>query len=962
VLGHDVTPLRLLEQLLRVRLRTAVLVCLPALVFCAWYIWRVESSLSAYRGGPDLEVPHNLEVFQLLLHDVLTRDVRVLTMEREPPARRIRWFDLTLSHRNRSRLLDSAREDGKRPYVPAKMVTKEGERSVHVQPRGDQPWHVFGASRTMRVGLPSGSLFDGHRVFNLIDDTSPFVVGEEIVLDLARSMDILAPRTSFARVSMNGEDLGVFHYETQPDESLLRMWHRIPGSMYAGDLKRGMPTDSLWTDPATWKKHAWRVEEERDVRPDLDRLLSMVSTATVDEFTEFARNEMDLDAFARFEALDIAFGSQQRDFRHNHRLYFDPYRGRWEPVAWRFDGFRHEAAFDLVENPILLRLKQVPEYPSLLAETLYGFLVEEGSVDSVRQRASKQLEALAPELTADRDWYAEHMLPRVDSFYRKLLRPMTLERVSLILASEMETYARRHAYLTRELARNRLDLSLEKREAALGAASLQRAELDLQGRSGIRVTGVSVTFADGCGDRMWTASLEGRGLVPETTASDVTLPVPVELFPAFGAETVDLPDDENGGIRFAPVSSRFELRFESKCGIEAMTITGVQLSTGSMVRAKASAGRVSGLQAGELPGSRVPSFEVGEPPYVAPPRWLMDRQPVRVGPGRVAVPETRVYSSDEDVEVEAGTEIEVGTGASLVFLGRVRMLGTEARPIVVRGADAIPWGGVALQGRGTSGSEFSHVTFRGGTGPSWRNVTYPAMVNVHDTKEVRFRDCVFENNASPLDLFHAAYVKGLRIEDSVVRNAAGDGIDLEYTNATIRGLTIESVGDDAVDLMGSKVDMRQVFLVGGHGYGLSAGEESRVLCTNLFAGGFEAGVLAKNASEVRLAATLLYRNRWGVRVYKRESRFEGDSSVRADEVFAVGNEHPTKLDGESRHAIQVTRLTTTLAADGSLEFLRDGVIGLESWTRLPGWFEEQMKKVPPARAERSHEGESDAAP
>ncbi len=108
-----------------------------------------------------------------------------------------------------------------------------------------------------------------------------------------------------------------------------------------------------------WKKHAWQTAEVKETSLEIERLVKKLSGATVAEFDEFARHEIVLEAFARFVTIDIAFGSQHRDFRRNHRLHFDPYAGRWELVARSFRVFRREPACNLADNPILLRLKRV---------------------------------------------------------------------------------------------------------------------------------------------------------------------------------------------------------------------------------------------------------------------------------------------------------------------------------------------------------------------------------------------------------------------------------------------------------------------------------------------------------------------------------------------------------------------------------------------------------------------------
>ena len=134
--------------------------------------------------------------------------------------------------------------------------------------------------KSLKVQLPKGELLDGHRVFTLNNDPSPMVVGEQIILDLLEQRGVLVPRSDFARVAINDTDLGVFRYETQPEESLLRAHRREPGSMYSGDLPGSAPAGELWTGISRWRKVAWREEEEKEDYGELERLLAHVREAS----------------------------------------------------------------------------------------------------------------------------------------------------------------------------------------------------------------------------------------------------------------------------------------------------------------------------------------------------------------------------------------------------------------------------------------------------------------------------------------------------------------------------------------------------------------------------------------------------------------------------------------------------------------------------------------------------------
>src|SRR5690606_3411911 len=109
-----------------------------------------------------------------------------------------------------------------RPYVEAKVEHDGRLLDAEVRLRGSRHWHVGGPQKSLKIKLEKGELIHGYRIFNLINDPTPMVVGQQLILDLTAEQDVLTPVSRFVRVRLNSKDLGVYHYETAADESLLR--------------------------------------------------------------------------------------------------------------------------------------------------------------------------------------------------------------------------------------------------------------------------------------------------------------------------------------------------------------------------------------------------------------------------------------------------------------------------------------------------------------------------------------------------------------------------------------------------------------------------------------------------------------------------------------------------------------------------------------------------------------------
>lgn len=953
----------ILRRIYRVRPLSASILCLPSVLIALWYAWNAHERFDTARRIEGDAPPLTLETYQILLHDLLTRDLRRMTMGPPPDPSRLDLFTFHIDREQMDRLERGRERSSGRKYAKARLEYGDLTHPVEVRLRGQRYWHLGVEQKSLKVKLAKGDLLDDHRVFNLINDPSPMVVGEHLILDLAREAGVLTPQAGFARVRMNATDLGVYHYETQPDESLLRTNSRVPGSIYSGDLTSDGDSWELWNSTKPWKKPAARVDDPK-VKGDfaeLDRLLTKVRTGTYREFADFARYEVDLEKFAAFDAIDVAFGGDRHNFRQNHKYAYDPYRGRWEPIAWSFEGFRDDAKFNLVEHPLLIRLKMTPEYLMRRNRFLYQFLVGEGSTPSLERRGTKTLVDLAPELRTDPFWDAYRLLSRVDQYHRRMVRPMTMRRAALVFQSELVTYRQRARELLRALEKNPLffrwssksvpeteQQAVSGRRLPTGEANAHvqtLLELVVDGHAGAGLDRVKVALPNDC------ASASVRLLKANRVLATAAAPAALEFSQLPMVPRVSIvpradPGSSDGEIRTETGPDEYELTLESSCPPERVEVSAVQLVTGSRIAGQP----ISEELVARLPNSRATAddvlrFEAGE---VAPHAWeLAPEEPERVtlGPGVIEFAKTRVFTDRQEVEVLPGTRLRMGPRASLVFLGPVKFAGTRGEPIVVERAGEEPWGGIALQGPKTQGSRLSFVTASGGSTPSWRLVTYPAMVDVHDTRDVAFSHCQFEDNAQGGDVVHLAYVQALEVSDSRVANAAGDAWDLEFVEGSLLRTEVVNAGDDGLDSMGSKIEVVDGTLVGIHENGVSAGEGSHVTVRHSVISDAKVGVLAKNASRVDLFGTLLFRNRTGVRVYRRTVRYAGESEVNAQDLFCVQTKDKiVNRDDRKSDALDHGQARSGFPPPGVLDSLLFDLLGVGDWARLDEWSKAQRKE------------------
>ena len=932
----------MLYRLYKASFLTGVLLSAPILLGVAWYAWSTYAGLDRYRRAAKVkDQPLDAELFQVALHDELTGDLRRMQLQDRPARSALPTFNLFLDRSSLDQLGRRGGKEGEESYAPA-LLQKDGRTvEVRVRYRGGQPWHLLGAQKSMKVRVDRGQLVDGDRVFNLLNDPTPFGLEEQLILDLSRRLGLLTPDYRPVWVRLNNADLGVYRYETQPDEGLLRRSRRMPGSMYSGDTEAVDPRTgdgALFSSVAGWQKVASRTPEEAQDFSELERLLEAVSRGTHRQFARFAAEELDLERYAAFDALDVVFGNSEHDYFSNHKLYFDPYAGRFEPVAWSFRGFNHEPRINMVDHPLLIRLKLTPGYLARRNRAVLELLNGSASVPEVRAAAQRHFEALYPELAADPYWDAYKLLPRVSRFHRFMVRPMSRGRWALAADAELEDYARRSRFVVDQLESG----------SAEGFWSAGGVVVRVGGQGGVRLTSATVS-GEGCAGKpvRLVADADGDG---RPGAGDVEIAggegqqaLPVkrggELYSGVKLVAREEVQPKFGRVRVEPEARSYLIWVvaEGGCRPGAVSLEAEDLVSGASRSMEIDPGHPGPLEGFASAGlgsvDAVPSMEPGVR-SIHP--WAFGLPPVPedvvLGPGEVRLEEGRRFGPHQTVKIAAGTVLKVGPGRTVEFRGPVLAQGTATSPVQILPLTEAPFGAVALLGPGTAGSRLSHVQIKGGGRGPAAPVDVPGLLDIHHTRDVVLEGVSLEASGKSEDLLHATAVDGLLLSGVTAHGAPVDAVDLEFTRAEIRGLQVRGAGDDCLDLMASSVRLRDAALRGCAGNGISAGEETDLTATELLVAGAKVGVLVKNASRARLARAVLFRDEVALRTNSHQVYYEAPPEIGADDLYAVACGELT--DQGQGSAIRLERVQRSFPRGTVLQHLLTRVLKLQSWADL----------------------------
>jgi hypothetical protein len=930
------------RRLYKMRLGSGLVLALPIVLITGWYVWSAFAQLDRYRKAVDSSPAVDLELFQIALHDELQRDLRRLALPERPAKSALPTFELSLTRASLDALNARGAKEGQDAYVAGLLRTGGEVHKARVRYRGGQHWHGLATQKSMKIRLEDGDLLDGARVFNLINDASPFGLEDQIVLDLARERGILTPEYRPVWVRLNNTDMGVYRYEAQPDEGLLRRRRRVPGSMFSADAKDGAGGKPLgvFGSRAGWQKVASRSEQEAQDFGELEHLLEAVARSSHREFAAFADAHIDLDRYALFDALDVVFGGNEHDYLSNHRFYVDPYTGRFEPVAWSFRGFQNEPAFNAVDHPLLIRLKFTPGYLARRDRLVYELLTGAASVPAIRARVDEEFARLAPELAADPYWDAYKLLPRASRFHRFMVRPMSAGQWLTSAQAELHTYTRRASALLAALESPGIDARWESSDGGPG-----RLAITVEGQAAWRLreviaadgacTGNLEVFADADLDGEWNRTRDQR--VSEGAGARARIVRFARL--ASGARLVPRPDadEKRGRLRVATEPRTYTFFAGSAaCSPRRIALELESEVTGAPLQVEARPPD-PGARPSVDPAAaeRVPRFVEAER---APHPWSFPAPPppeiVRLGPGTVKFVAAREFGEHQSVVISPGTTLALGPDVTLTFRGPLTAVGSAKEPISIVGAEpSRPFGGIVLRGPRTEGSTLEWVRVEGGSGGRDAFGTPRGLMEIQATASVTLSNVFLRSGAHAEDVLHVAQVSGLRLQDVTVADAPNDGIDLEFASGEIRNVQVLGAADDCLDLMGVSLRLYDSLLVACVNNGMSAGEESDVAAHRLLVVGSRTGVLAKNGSEVLLTDGVVFRTRTALRTKGRERYYPVASAIRAENLHTA--ECPDVRDRAPGTTIEMTPIRAALMPGSAAERWLNQALHLDHRDHLP---------------------------
>ncbi len=300
------------------------------------------------------------------------------------------------------------------------------------------------------------------------------------------------------------------------------------------------------------------------------------------------------------------------------------------------------------------------------------------------------------------------------------------------------------------------------------------------------------------------------------------------------------------------------------------------------------------------------------------PRLDRQARQLIVTAGSYRVVEDLILPPGYGLVLEAGVELRILPGRSILVRGPLLALGEPQRPVRVRGASGeVPWGTLAVQGRGVSipgvepprpRVEMRHVVIEGGAGDHLRGVEYTGQLSVHHADlTLEWATLTGARASDALSVRHGRVV----IRDARFADNEADGADLDHSEGSIRrSLFAGGQRGDALELSGSDFSIEDSIFDRDGRRCLNATEGAAVRLRGSLLRGCSVGITSRDGARVEVRESVFHTNTRAFAATRGNQVF-GGGQIQAEDLILIDTGPENRLDDLSKIEVeQVIRVGT----------------------------------------------------
>ena len=745
-------------------------------------------------------------------------------------------------------ILVSAEDD----WVNAKIKDPNGTttQKVSMRLKGDWLDHL-GKKTGYRIKVRKGDTWERMRVFSIHHPKSRSYLNEYVLHKFWEQADVLTTRYDFLKVSINGENNGVFALEEHFDKILLEYKKRREGPIvkYAEDgfwqyiqkqREYQLPMNDELAGPgkslATAPVESFQMEKTvgtEKLRKQFELAHNLLDKYRTGELP--ADEVFDLDRMARYYAILEIMQAYHALHWNNQRFYYNPATGKLEPIG--YDGFG-------------------------TGPTILDRLVGEGALNSQRKDADK-IENRIFKSQKFVKLYLQYLEKYSElSYINKFLASVRpdIERLTELIQLDEPNY---------HFKEDRITYRSRKIHAKIHPfpETALRSFTQSKGK-GLKILGLVNMHS-------FPIEVIGYSQVPGNCSENISSPLVLEGFQHRKLLNESIKIDSPLGKEVKDKLLRTNIGSQDQQNISTLTIPETAkyicfrtLGIDSVFHTK-----IKNIPA---PLTNFPTRSIQEEVDLDTLSFLQfEGNYVNVIPGNHRISKHLVIPDNYTLRIGDGTTLDFVNGAGLVSYGPVEIYGKKDSPILITSSDKSANGFSILQA-GPEESKLKYVIFDNFNTLDYNGWTLTGAINFYESP-VDIDHCIFRNNhcEDGLNIVRSNF----ELKNSSVINTPFDGLDVDFSKGRIQNCKFVNTQNDGMDFSGSNIIIESATVDNAGDKGLSVGEETDVVIKWMNVNRAVIGVAAKDLSTVLIKQVILDNCDQGFAAYQKKAEYGGSKIV-----------------------------------------------------------------------------------
>ena len=272
-----------------------------------------------------------------------------------------------------------------------------------------------------------------------------------------------------------------------------------------------------------------------------------------------------------------------------------------------------------------------------------------------------------------------------------------------------------------------------------------------------------------------------------------------------------------------------------------------------------------------------------------------------VKPGEWTIDRTMIIPMGYKVICGGGTRLNLINSSSIVSCSPLEFIGNEDSPLIIQSKDSTGQGLVVFNAEEVS--VLDHIIFKNLSNPIHEGWELTGAVTFYES-DVQISHCQFTENRSEdgLNVIRSE----ININNSLFSKTASDAFDGDFVKGILSNSSFVDCGNDGIDVSGSVIEIRNVYINGSGDKGLSNGENSEMTVNGGEIKNADIAVASKDISVINLSNVKISGGQIGLTAYQKKPEF-GPGSINATHVnmnnvplpYLVEERSQVSVDGKS---------------------------------------------------------------